>query len=186
MRTGGYRRRRTRNPNREGVKSFAIEGTKAIVAGGVSAIGTRAIVQGVLGDKNVGGMGYFANFIVALGGGYALFHFTKSKSIAMGWAAGGFASTIQRIWSEKVSQTSPAPMSGLGDLDYSSNGLGGVGLSGFVDTQFALPSVTGADGRVQPAFQPQLPAVAAAAGSAPGPSVTNIPNANVARFQPRY
>ncbi len=183
---GTRRRRRTTNPHREGVKSFAIEGAKAIVAGGVSAIATRAVVQGVLGDKNTGAMGYLANFAVALGGAYGLFHLTKSRSIAMGWAAGGAASTIQRIWSEKVSQTSPAPMSGLGDLDYSSNGLGGVGLSGFVNSGYALPSITAADGTVQPAFQPQLPAVSAAAASSSGAAVTNIPQANVARFQPRY
>lgn len=181
--------RRRRNPvTREGVKSFAIEGVKAIAAGAVGAVGTRAIVQGVLGDKNVGMTGYLANLAVALGGGFLLFKFTKSKSIALGWAVGGAANTVQRIWSEKVSMTSPAAAAPqLGDLDYSSNGMGGVGMSGFVNTGFALPSVTDGGGVVQTPFQPQLPAVSAASGSGPGgASVLNIPGGNVARFQPRY
>ena len=181
------RRGRRRNPEMTGGKQFAIEGVKAIVSGAVGAVGTRAIVQGILGDKNVGAMGYLSNLAVALGGGYLLFKFTKSKAIALGWAVGGAANTVQRIWSEKVSMTSPAAAApALSDLDYSSNGLGGVGLSGYVSTGYALPSVTGADGTVQAPFQPQLPAVAAAGGSAPGSSVLNIPGGNVARYQPRY
>jgi hypothetical protein len=174
--------RRRRNPvTREGVKSFALEGVKAIAAGAVGSVGCRAIAQGILGDKNVGMMGYLANLGLALGGGFALFKFTKSKALALGWAVGGSAATVQRIWSEKVSMTSPAAAApALGDLDYSSNGMGGVGLSGYIDTGYALPSVTGQDGRIQPAFQPQLPAVAAAAGSAPQP-------VGVAqRYAPRY
>jgi len=174
--------RRRRNPvTREGAKTFAIEGVKAIAAGAVGAVGTRAIVQGILGDKNVGMMGYAANLAVALGGGFLLFKFTKSKSIALGWAVGGAANTVQRIWSEKVSMTSPAAAApALGDLDYSSNGMGGVGLSGYVNTGYALPSVTGPDGTIQPAFQPQLPAVAAAAGSVSQPSGV------AQRYAPRY
>lgn len=189
--TSGRRRRRSnpqrsfrrrRNPvTREGVKSFALEGVKAIVAGAVGSVGCRAIAQGILGDKNVGMMGYLANLTLALGGGFALFKFTKSKPLALGWAVGGSAATVQRIWSEKVSMTSPAAAApALGDLDYSSNGMGGVGLSGYVDTGYALPSVTGQDGRIQPAFQPQLPAVAAAAGSVSQPSGV------AQRYAPRY
>jgi hypothetical protein len=174
--------RRRRNPvSREGAKTFAIEGVKAIAAGAVGAVGTRAIVQGVLGDKNVGMMGYAANLAVALGGGFLLFKFTKSKSIALGWAVGGAANTVQRIWSEKVSMTSPAAAApALGDLDYSSNGMGGVGLSGYVNTGYALPSVSGQDGTIQQPFQPQLPAVAAAAGS------PSQPGGVAQRYAPRY
>jgi hypothetical protein len=174
--------RRRRNPvSREGAKTFAIEGVKAIAAGAVGAVGTRAIVQGVLGDKNVGMMGYAANLAVALGGGFLLFKFTKSKSIALGWAVGGAANTVQRIWSEKVSMTSPAAAApALGDLDYSSNGMGGVGLSGYVNTGYSLPSVSGPDGTIQQPFQPQLPAVAAAAGSPSQPSGV------AQRYAPRY
>jgi len=163
---------------------FAIGGVKAIVAGGVGAVATRAVVQGVLGDKNVGMMGYGANLLVALGGGYALLKFTKSYPIAIGWAVGGFANTLQRIWSEKVAMTSPAAAAPqLGDLDYSSNGLGGVGLSGYVNTGFALPSVTDNGGVVQAPFTtPALPAATAAAGSSPGAAVP----ATVSRFTPRY
>jgi hypothetical protein len=173
--------RRRRNPEGAGAKSFAIEGVKAIAAGAVGSVGCRAIAQGILGDKNVGMVGYLANLGLALGGGFAIFKFTKSRSIALGWAVGGSAATVQRIWSEKVSMTSPAAAApALGDLDYSSNGMGGVGLSGYVDTGYALPSVTGPDGRIQPAFQPQLPAVAAAAGSASQPSGV------AQRYAPRY
>lgn len=174
--------RRRRNPvTREGAKSFAIEGVKAIAAGAVGSVGCRAIAQGILGDKNVGMMGYLANLTLALGGGFALFKFTKSKALALGWAVGGSAATVQRIWSEKVSMTSPAAAApALGDLDYSSNGMGGVGLSGYVNTGYALPSVTGQDGSVQPAFQPQLPAVAAAAGS------VSQPGGVAQRYAPRY
>ncbi len=184
----GARRPRRRNPEITGGKQFAIEGVKAIVAGGVGAVGTRAIVQGILGDKNVGALGYLANLTVALGGGFALWKFTKSKSIALGWAVGGAANTVQRIWSEKISMTAPqAAAPQLGDLDYSSNGMGGVGLSGFVNTDFALPSVTTDGGRIQAPFAAQaLPAATAAAGSTPGAAVAMVPNAQVTRFQPRY
>jgi hypothetical protein len=170
------------------VKSFALESVKAIAAGAVGTVGCRAIAQGILGDKNVGMVGYLTNLALALGGGFALFKFTKSKPIALGWAVGGSAATVQRIWSEKVSMTSPAAAApALGDLDYSSNGMGGVGLSGLVNTGFALPSVTDGGGVIQTPFQPQLPAVSAAAGSGPGgASVLNIPGGNVARYQPRY
>ncbi|MBZ5523576.1 MAG: hypothetical protein LAP21_15185 [Acidobacteriia bacterium] len=178
---------RRRNPNRETIKGFALEGVKAVVAGAASSVGTRAIVQGILGDKNQGAMGYLANLFIAFGGAWGLLKLTGSKAIALGWAVGGSASTVQRIWSEKVSMTSPAAAApALGDLDYSSNGLGGVGLSGFVNTGFALPSVTDGNGVIQPSFQPQQPAVAAAAGSASGTNVLNIPGGNVARFAPRY
>ena len=174
--------RRRYNPvTREGAKKFAIEATKAVVSGALSAVATRATVQAMLGDKNVGMTGYLSNLAVALGGGYAIWYFTKSKAISLGWAVGGAAGTVQRIWSEKVSMTSPAAAApALGDLDYSSNGLGGVGMSGYVNTGYALPSVTGPDGTIQQPFQPQLPAVAAAAGS---PSLA----AGVSpRFAPRY
>lgn len=145
---------------------------------------TRAVVQGVLGDKNVGVMGYLSNLLVALGGGYALFKFTKSYPIALGWTVGGFANTLQRIWSEKVAMTSPAAAAPqLGDLDYSSNGLGGVGLSGYVNSDYALPSQTGPDGVVQAPFRPALQPASAAAGSG-APAM--VPQAAVARFQPRY
>ncbi len=183
-RSNPFRRFHTRRRNpvtKEGAQKFAIEGVKAIAAGAVGAVGTRAIVQGILGDKNVGMLGYLSNLAVALGGGFALWKFTKSKSIALGWAVGGAANTVQRIWSEKVSMTSPAAAAPqLSDLDYSSNGMGGVGLSGYVSTGYALPSVTGADGSVQPAFQPQLPAVAAAAGS------VSQPGGVAQRYAPRY
>ena len=181
-------RRRSRNPiSRDSAKGFVVEGVKFIAAGAAGAIGTRALTQAVLGDKNVGAMGYLSNLVVALGGGALLFKFTKSKAIAYGWATGGAANTVQRIWSEKVSMTSPAAAApALSDLDYSSNGLGGVGLSGYVSSGFALPSVTGQDGTVQAPFQAQVPAVSAQGGSTPGASVLNIPGGNVARYQPRY
>jgi hypothetical protein len=138
-------------------------------------------VQGILGDKNVGMMGYAANLAVALGGGYAIWYFTKSKAIALGWAVGGAANTVQRIWSEKVSMTSPAAAApALGDLDYSSNGMGGVGLSGYVNTGYSLPSVTDGNGVIQTPFQPQTPAVNAAAGSVSQPSGV------AQRYAPRY
>jgi hypothetical protein len=182
------RRARRRNPDGASAKSFAVSGVKAIVAGAVGAVGTRAIVQGVLGDKNTGAIGYLANLAVALGGGYAIFKFTKSYPIAMGWAVGGAANTLQRIWSEKIAMTSPAAAAPqLGDLDYSSNGLGGVGLSGFVNTGFALPSVTDGGGVIQAPFTPNaLPSATAAGGSNPGSTVAMVPNAGVSRFQPRY
>ena len=182
------RRNRRHNPNLSGAKSFGISAVKAIVSGAVGALATRAIVQGVLGDKNVGMMGYLANLGVALGGGFAIFKFTKSAPIAIGFAVGGAANTVQRIWSEKVAMTSPAAAAPqLGDLDFSSNGLGGVGLSGYVNTPFALPSVTDGGGLVQSPYQASsLPASAAAASAAGGSTVALVPNAQVTRFQPRY
>ncbi len=150
----------------------------------MSSVVTRAAAQGMLGSKNAGMFGYAANLAFAFGGGALLNWITKSKSISIGWMVGGAASTVQRIWSENVSKTNPAPqaaaLTGMGDLDYSTNGLGHIGLTGYVNSGFALPSVTGADGSVQPAFAPQLPAVAAAQGSG-----TAAP-ANVQRYAARY
>ena len=75
-----------------------------IATGGIGGLLTRTIVQRFLGAKNVGLIGYALNFAVALGGGFLIFTFTKSPNITLGWALGGVATTVERIWCEKGSE----------------------------------------------------------------------------------
>lgn len=162
-------RRRGRNP-------FAIAGLsggnllKVGIGAAAGAVGTRGITQAILQDKNTGAMGYGANLLAALGLAYATDRFA-GRDYAIGVAGGGFAALILRIWSEQVSQSMPAALSGLGDVDFSSNGLGE-----YVPANFALPTmpVRQASGYL---LNPGAPAAAAvvAAAARPGASVFASP-----------
>ncbi|MCU1284477.1 MAG: hypothetical protein JWO13_827 [Acidobacteriales bacterium] len=139
----------------------------------IGGIATRGLTQQVLGDKNTGYMGYGANAIAAILLGYGANKLGAPPAVASGVVAGGFSALIQRIWSEKVSQTSPAAMAGLGDIDYSANGLGDYVASGF-----PLPSVSQQQGNYQ--------VVPVGGGSIPtGTDITPAAGAN-SRFANRY
>ena len=165
------RKRGKRNPR--GIGSFSLADVgKASLAGVGGALATRSLPQMLLGAKNTGAMGYLANAAVAIGGGYGLAAF-MAPLWGMGWIVGGLTATGLRIWSDHISQTSAAALSGLrdlGDLDFSSDGIGY--LRDFVNTPFPLPTTSeNVNGNyvVQDPYPAQLPAPAPApAAAAPG------------------
>ena len=181
-----YRRRsnRRRNPIVEGQSIPDL--LKIGVSAAAGGYGARSLCQLVLQANNTGWMGYAANIVASLGLAWAAGKFLGPK-YGVGVAAGGISATAMRIWSEQVSQTSPAQLSGLGDLDFSSNGLGE-----YVQTSFAVPSnsVKDANGNyivANPWAVAALPAAppAKGAGASPTPSkpMGVVP---VARFKSRF
>jgi len=130
------RRRKThRNPGLGIAGKSPMDLLKVGVGAVAGSIGARGITQAVLQANNVGFVGYGGNLVATwllawLTGKFA------GPDYAVGVAGGGISATVLRIWSEKVSMTSPAPLAGLGDLDFSSNGLGE-----YVDSGFPTPSV---------------------------------------------
>lgn len=136
--TRSFRGRR-RNPQ---IGGFDLGDTAALAAGAlVGGIATRGLTQQILGANNTGAMGYGTNAVTAVALGILASKMGAPKSVASGIIAGGLSALFQRIWSEHVSQTSPAApangTSGLGDADYSANGLGD-----YVASSFPLPSVS--------------------------------------------
>lgn len=165
--------RRRRNPS---VGGFDVAELMKIGAGAfVGSVATRGLTQAILKDKNTGWMGYGANALAAVLLGFAASKVGASKSVATGVAAGGMAALFMRIWSEKVSQTTAAAaMSGLGDIDFSDNGLGD-----YVDSSFSLPSVSQPNGN----YQVVMPAGSAPKGASAG---TDAPGGSVSRFASRW
>jgi hypothetical protein len=176
-----YRRRSSRrNPSIAGFNGNELLKLALGAAGG--SIGTRMLTQLVLKDKNTGVMGYgvSAAVAVALGWGAAKF---LGRDIANGVVAGGLSAILIRVWQERVSGTSPAALSGyLGDLDFSSDGLGA-----YIDSGFPLPTVSTMDGNYLhvPANGPQL-VTAAQASSAPLVNVQAGSQTGLKRFASRY
>jgi hypothetical protein len=166
-------RRRRRNPSIGGFSGSELFKLGVGAAGG--AIGTRYLTQLILGDKNSGAMGYGANVAAAIALAWAAAKFA-GRDIASGVAAGGLSAVIMRLWSEKVSGTSPAALSGyLGDLEFSSDGLGA-----YINSGFPLPTVSGQNGNYLnvPAGYSWGPA-GAPAGAALAPGGSAAPNVNV-------
>lgn len=128
-----YRRHR-RNPSIGG-NSFA-DLLKIGVSAAAGGVATRSLTQMVLSTNNTGWLGYGANFAAAIALAWGAGKFLGDK-IATGVAAGGIAATAMRIWQEKVSQTSPNTLSGMGDLDFSADGLGE-----YVDSYIPVPTVS--------------------------------------------
>ena len=132
-------RRRRRNPSIGGFGANELFKLGIGAAGG--AIGTRYLTQVLLGDRNTGAMGYGGNLAAAIALAWAAAKFA-GPDIAKGVAAGGISALIMRLWSEKVSGTSPAALSGyLGDLEFSSDGLGA-----YIDSSYPVPTVSGQNG----------------------------------------
>ncbi|HEX3584397.1 MAG TPA: hypothetical protein VH024_00265 [Candidatus Angelobacter sp.] len=133
-RRGGFQasshKPRRRNPGRMSGALQKLNITSALIAGGSAIAGgllTRAIPQQVLKAKNTGILGYGANLIVAVGGFLAARHFTKRPEIAYGILAGGVAATMLRVYSERISQSSVNLLAEMGDVEFSSDGLGALG-----------------------------------------------------------
>ena len=124
------------------------------------AVATRGVTQAILGSKNTGVTGYAANLGVAIGLGWLTGLIPKAGTLALGVMGGGLAATILRIWSDKVSQTTPAALSGLGDLDFSADGMGD-----FVETPFPTPTTSALENGnwvVQDPYRAALPPAPAA------------------------
>jgi len=183
-----YRRTR-RNPFSAGGMN-ASELFKLGIGAAGGAIGTRYLTQVVLGDSNTGVMGYGANLVaaIALAWGAAKF---AGPDIAKGVAAGGISALIMRLWSEKVAGTSPAALSGyLGDLDFSSDGLGA-----YINSGFPLPTVSAQNGNYLsvpssyswgPAGSPSGAGVAPGASAAPSVTVQPGSPSGLSRFASRF
>lgn len=179
-RRGSARRssgRRRRNP--VGAISLAGFNLKAVAIAGVAAAGgaiaTRGLTQMVLRDKNTGAMGYGANLLAALVLGFGA-NKVAGREIGTAVATGGIAALVLRYWSERISGSSPSALQGgLGDYDFSDDGLGQ-----YIDTQFQLPSVSAAGANGYQVVTPP----AAAAAPAPGvPVQTGV--VNIGAFGPR-
>jgi hypothetical protein len=181
-------RRRRRNPGIGGFSGTELLSLGLGAAGG--AIGTRYLTQAILGDKNTGFMGYGTNLATAIALAWAAHKFV-GREIAAGVVAGGIGSLLMRLWSEKVSLTSPTAMSGyLGDIDFSGDGLGAYIASGF-----PLPTVSGTQGNYLqipagaswgPAMAPAGAAVAPQGSGAPNVAVQPGQPAGLARFGSRF
>ena len=181
-------RRRRRNPSIGGFGANELFKLGIGAAGG--AIGTRYLTQVVLGDKNTGAMGYGGNLAAAIALAWAAAKFA-GPDIAKGVAAGGISALIMRLWSEKVSGTSPAALSGyLGDLEFSNDGLGA-----YIDSSYPLPTVSGQNGNYLavgagaswgPYGAPSGAVVAPGGSSAPSVAVQPTHPAGLSRHASRF
>jgi hypothetical protein len=174
------RSRRRRNP---GVMAAVrgldlVEIAKVGAGAAVGGLAARSLTQMVLQANNTGYVGYAGNLVASLLLGWAGNKFL-GRNVGLGIAAGGFSATILRIWQEQVSQTSPSSMSGLGDLDFSTSGLGE-----YAGSLFPLPTVsspvTTAGG------QHLLTPAPVAAAVAAGKGVHGLGKVNTGRYPSRY
>lgn len=154
----GFRRRNRRNPSIAGFQADQLLKLGAGAAGG--AIGTRYLTQMFLQDKNTGVTGYGVSALMAVALGYITGKYVD-REVANGVVAGGLAAVLLRLWSEQVSGTSAAALSGyLGDLDFSSNALGAYSAGSYPVPFYNYPA---------PALAAAAPvAVPAARGSVRG------------------
>lgn len=177
----GSKRRSRRNPTIAGVN--VAELAKIGVYAAIGGVATRSLTQMVLSDKNQGLMGYGANIAASLGLAFLAGKFGGREAM-IGVAAGGFSATIMRIWSEKVSGSSAAALTGLGDLDFSGNGLGA-----YVDSGFPLPTHSQIRGNYLYApDSTQMANAAAAAGGSMAPLIVGqaAQDAGIARHAARF
>lgn len=182
----GFRHRR-RNP----IAGFAGADLLKLGLGAAGgAVGTRYLTQVVLGDKNTGAMGYGANIAAAIALAWAAAKFA-GREVASGVAAGGLAAVILRLWSDKVSGSSAAALSGfLGDLEFSSDGLGA-----YINSSFPVPTVSGGNGNYLsvpapysfgPAGAPTGATLAPSASTAPAVAVQPGGSQGLTRFASRF
>ena len=148
-----YSRRRRRNPSIAGASTVDL--LKIGASAAVGGVATRSLTQMVLQANNTGWMGYGANFAVALALAWLGGKFVGDK-VGLGIGAGGISATVMRIWQEKVSLTSPNALSGLGDMDFSGDGLGE-----YVSTPFPVPTVSALQNGNYIVQQPPWPALQA-------------------------
>lgn len=109
-----FKRRRTqRNPGALGSPMDWITGGAGVLAG---VVGTRALPQVILSDKNTGPVGYFANAVTAAGLGWvAHLVFPRNRILTASVLAGGFAAVIARIIGDYTSYGKYLSLTGVGD-----------------------------------------------------------------------
>ncbi len=112
-RRAGHRRR---NPG-------ALGSTGSWLTGGVGILGgvvvTRALPQLVLGSSNTGPMGYAANAVTAIAGGFLLNSIGAGRKFAVPFVGGGFAALIARIISDYTPYGKILSLNGWGDYQFS-------------------------------------------------------------------
>ena len=170
-------RRRRRNPSIAGASTVDL--LKIGASAAVGGVATRSLTQMVLQANNTGWTGYAANFAVALGLAYLGGKFVGDK-VGLGIGAGGISATVMRIWQEKVSLTSPNALSGLGDMDFSGDGLGE-----YVQTPFSVPSVSKLTNGNYIVQQPPWPQAALPAPAQPKSAASLGAPRRVERWMPR-
>lgn len=90
-----FAKKRRSNPSALGSPMDWAQGGAGVLAG---VVGTRAIPQLILGEKNVQGMGYFANFVTAAGLGWVThLLFPRNRVLMASVLAGGFAALFARV-----------------------------------------------------------------------------------------
>jgi len=109
-----------RNPGIAGFSSKELLNLTLGAAAGV--VGSKYLTQMVLQNNNSGATGYIGTAVIVLGLGWAANKFV-GKDAATGVVAGGLGALALRIFQDNVSGTS-ASMSGLGDPDMASLGIG--------------------------------------------------------------
>jgi len=82
----------------------------------VGVVGTRAIPQLLLSDKNTGVMGYIANAVTAAGLGWVTsMVFPRNMILTGSVIAGGFAALLARVISDQTPFGAQLSLTGLGD-----------------------------------------------------------------------
>jgi hypothetical protein len=176
------RRRHYRRKNPLQYKSAFVDAIWA----GAGAVGTRTLTNVVLGSKNQGAMGYFANGAVAVGLGLVGEKFSDQAGNML--LVGGLVATLLRIVQEKLMPggaiAQQLSLQGLGDASFA--------LGDFIKNYAVLPSYSQADAQgnmvndwqpMYQALQPYSPKPKAA-GMSGYDSVTNEPA--VARYVSRF
>jgi hypothetical protein len=102
-----------RNPGQLGSPMEWITGGAGVLTG---VVGTRALPQLVLGEKNQGPMGYLANGLTAAGLGWvAHLVFPRNRVLVAGVLAGGFAAVIARVIGDYTTYGKYLSLTGVGD-----------------------------------------------------------------------
>jgi hypothetical protein len=127
MKRYGFRRRHARRSN-PGIAGFSTnELLKLALGAGAGVVGSKYLAQAVLGSSNTGYMGYAGQAVATLALAWGAHKFV-GKDAATGVVAGGLGALALRIFQEQISQTqipaAAAPVSGLGDPDMASLGVG--------------------------------------------------------------
>jgi hypothetical protein len=108
-----HHRRRHRNPAGIGNVMDWVQGGAGVLVG---VVGTRAVPQLLLSEKNTGVAGYAANAVTAAGLGY-LSHmlFPRNAVLTGSIIAGGFGALLARVISDQTPFGAQLSLTGLGD-----------------------------------------------------------------------
>lgn len=107
------RARRRSNPGSLGSPMNWVQGGAGVVAG---VVGARVLPQMLLGASNTGPMGYAANAAAAVGLGFLTnMLFPRNTVLATAVVAGGFATLLSRVLTDKTPFGAQLSLSGLGD-----------------------------------------------------------------------